>query len=109
MGQNHERVLLDDEVGVGKALIQFVTVVIEDATEANGNVSERDDDVAADVGVLGRLQQIEQYRVPFVTILGANAKEFAERKDRCPTKSSVLFVREWISRAVRKLVGFLSP
>jgi len=55
MGQNHESVLLYNEVGVGKTLVQFAAVVVENAAEANGNISERDDDVAADVGVLGRL------------------------------------------------------
>jgi hypothetical protein len=64
MGQNHERVLLDDEAGVGKTLVQFVTIVVENAAETNGNVSERNDDIAAGVGILGRLQQIEQYWVP---------------------------------------------
>lgn len=78
MGQNHECVLLDDEVGVGEALVQFVAVVVENAAEANGNISECDDDVAADVGVLGSFQHVEEYWMPFVAILGADAKEFAE-------------------------------
>jgi len=55
MGQNHERVLLYNEAGVGKALVQLATVVVENAAETNGNISERDDNIAADVGVLGRL------------------------------------------------------
>lgn len=59
MGQNHECVLLDDEARVGKALVQFAAVVVENAAEANSNISERDDDITAGVGVLGRLQKIE--------------------------------------------------
>ena len=59
MGQNHKRVLFDDEAAIGKALVQFVAVVVKDAAETNGNISERDDDIATDVGVLRRLQQIE--------------------------------------------------
>lgn len=51
MRQNHERVFLDDETGIGKTLIQLVTVVVENAAKANCYISERDDDVAADIGV----------------------------------------------------------
>ena len=56
MRQNHERIFLNDEAGVGEALIQFTAVVVENAAEADGHISESDDDVAADVGVFGGLQ-----------------------------------------------------
>lgn len=56
MGQNHKRVFLNDEAGVGETLVQLAAVVVENAAETNGNISERDDDVAADVRILGRLQ-----------------------------------------------------
>lgn len=59
MGQNHKRVLFDDEAGIGKALVQFVAVIVKNAAETNGNIPERDNDVATDVGILGCLQQIE--------------------------------------------------
>ena len=56
MGQNHKCVLLDDHASVGKALVQFATVVVEDAAETNCDISEGDNDVAAGVRVLGCLQ-----------------------------------------------------
>ena len=51
MCQDHKSVFLDDEAGVGKALVQFAAVVIENAAEADGYISKCDNNVATDVGV----------------------------------------------------------
>ena len=59
MGQNHKCVLLNDHAGVGKTLVQFVTIVVEDAAETNCDISEGNDNVAAGIRVLGRFQQVE--------------------------------------------------
>ena len=47
--------------------------------------------------------------MPLFAILGADTKEFTKRKDRCSTKSSVLFAGERDkSDYIRGPLGFLS-
>ncbi len=59
-------------------LVQFVAVLVNDVAEADGNVAQSDDDIAADVRVLGGLQDFEQETVIEIAELRAHAKELAE-------------------------------
>lgn len=52
MGEYHERVFLDHQVLVRETLVELVAVLIDNAAERDGDVSERDDNVATDAWVL---------------------------------------------------------
>ena len=52
MREDHERVLLHDDVVVAQPAVQVVVVLVDEVAEGDGDITEGDDDVAADVGVL---------------------------------------------------------
>lgn len=52
MGQYHEGVLLDDEISVGETLVQLVAILVNDVVERDGDVAQRNDDIASNVGIL---------------------------------------------------------
>ena len=52
MCENHERVLLDDEVLVRKTFVKLIAILINDIAERHSNISESDHDIAADIGIL---------------------------------------------------------
>lgn len=88
MGQHHESVLLDDEICVGETLVQLVAVLVNDVVKRNSDVSERDNNVAPDVRILRRLENLEQKMMVCVAELGTDAQELAERersrRPQCP-------------------------
>jgi hypothetical protein len=59
MCKHHERILLDDKVRIREAFIELIAILVNDIVEGYGNVAESDDDVAADVGVLGGFEDLE--------------------------------------------------
>ena len=79
MRQNHKCILLDDDAAVRKALVQLVTVLVDDVAKGHGDISQRDDDVTPDVGVFGRFEDLEQQPVMLVAELRTDAEELAER------------------------------
>ena len=74
MGQHHEGVLLDDEIRVGETLVQLVAVLVNDVVKRNSDVSQRDDNVAPDVRILRRLENLEQKMMVCVAELGTDAQ-----------------------------------
>lgn len=69
MREYHERVLLDDQVCIRKTLVELVAVLIDDATKGDGNVAQRDDDIATDTRVSRGLEDLEQEAMVLVTEL----------------------------------------
>jgi len=78
VGEHHQGVLLDHEIGVGEALVQSLrilicrasawetvwkradaTYIIDHAAETHSNIPKRDDDVAPYHWILARLQDLE--------------------------------------------------
>lgn len=78
MSQDHERILLDDNVAVREALVQLVAVLVDDVTEGHSDVSQRDDNVTADIGIPGGFEDFEQQPVVLVAELRTNTEELAE-------------------------------
>ena len=60
MRQDHKRILLHDDAAVRKALVQLVTVLVDDVAKGHGDISQRDDDVTPDVGVFRRFENLKQ-------------------------------------------------
>lgn len=52
MGQHHEGILLDYEISVGETFVQLVAILINDVIERDGDVSQRNDNIASDVRIL---------------------------------------------------------
>ena len=80
MREDHERVLLHDDVVVAQPAVQVVVVLVNEVAEGNGDITEGDDDVAADVGVLRRLEDLEEEREVGIAELRADTKELGERE-----------------------------
>ena len=78
MSKHHERVLLHDEVVVHQTRVQLIAVLVNDVAEADRDIAECDDYVAANVRILRCLEDLEEEPVVLVTELGAHAQEFAE-------------------------------
>ena len=92
--EDHERVLLDGEVLVVQAGVQAVRVLVHDGREADGDVAERDDDVAPDGGLPGRLEYLEEEHEVLGAELGADAHELAECEGCGRLQHRVLRARE---------------
>ena len=82
MGEDHQRIFLDDKVLIREAFVEFVAVLVNDTAKGDSDVAERDDDVTADARVSRGLENLEQEVVVLVTELRANAEEFGKRQ-RC--------------------------
>ena len=78
MHGHHKRVLLDDQVVIREALVELVAVLIDDTAKRDGNVPERDDDVAPDTRVTRRFEDFEQQVVVLVAELGTDTQEFGK-------------------------------
>lgn len=80
MCQNHKGILLDINVLVRKTLVKVVAVLVDHVVETNGDVSQSDDDVTANVRVFGRLEDLEEQEEIVLTEPRADAHELAQRK-----------------------------
>ena len=80
MREDHERVLLHDDVVVAQPAVQVVVVLVDEVAEGDGDITEGDDDVAADVGVLRRLEDLEEKGEVGIAELRADTKELGERE-----------------------------
>ena len=83
MRQHHQSILLHDEITIRESLVQLITVLIDDVAKTDGHITKSDDDVRADVRVLGRFEDFEEESVMLVAELGAHTEEFAERQSSC--------------------------
>lgn len=90
MRQDHQRVLLDDEILVGKTSVQLVAVLVDDGAERNSYITEGDNDVATNSRVIGEFQDLEKQAMVLVAELRADAKELAQGQSCCRVKYSVL-------------------
>lgn len=90
MREYHQRVLLHDKVAVRETLVQLIAILVDDIAEADCYVTQRDDNVGADIDVLGRLKNFKQKSVMLVAELRAYAEELAEGKNRCRSKDPIL-------------------
>ena len=77
--QDHERVLLHDDVVVAQPAVQVVVVLVDEVAEGDDDITEGGDDVAADVGVLRRLEDLEEKGEVGIAELRADTKKLGER------------------------------
>ena len=94
MGEDHQRVFLHDDVLVRKTLVQLIAVLVDDIAETDSHITKSDDDVRADVWVLGCFEDFEEETVVLVAELRTNAEEFTEREDCRSPEHFVLRIEE---------------
>ena len=94
MRQHHQSILLHDEITIRESLVQLIAVLVDDIAETDSYVTKSDDDVRADVWVLGRFEDFEKETVMLVAELGTDAEEFTKREDRRSPEYFVLQIEE---------------
>ena len=94
MRQHHQSILLHDEITIRESFIQFIAVLVDDIAETDSHITKSDDDVRADVWVLGRFEDFEEESVMLVAELRTNAEEFTEREDCRGSEHFVLQIEE---------------
>jgi hypothetical protein len=69
MREHHQCVLLHDKVSVRQAFIKLIAVLVDDIAKRNRHVAKRNNDVAADIGVLRCLKDLKEKVVVLVAKL----------------------------------------
>src|SRR6266403_5111994 len=60
MREHHQRILLHHHIAVRQTLVQLIAILVDDRAERDGDVAQRDRDVAPDVRVSRCLQDAEE-------------------------------------------------
>ena len=94
MCQHHQSILLHNEIAIRESFVQLIAVLVDDITETDSYVTKSDDDVRANVWVLGRFEDFEEETMMLVAELGTDAEEFTKREDRRSPEHFVLRIEE---------------